>query len=201
MRCGVLLFVKYPEPGKVKTRLAATVGAERAAEIYRQLAEEVLRRLPADLEVLAMFDPPERAAELAAWLRRPPGDAALEWIPQSPGDLGVRLRDAFAAGFARGFDALAAIGTDCVELGHVHFAAAWPALAQHDAVLGPAVDGGYYLLALRAPHPELFRDIAWSTDTVSRQTLDRAAEAGLSLHLLPELRDIDTEEDLRRVAS
>ena len=195
MRRGILLFVKHPEPGKVKTRLAATLGPVRAAEIYRTLAEEVLRRVPADTEVLVLFDPPGKAAEIAAWLRRP----ASALVPQVSGDLGVRLEAAFAEGFARGCDAVAAIGSDCVELTPAHFAEAWCALETHDAALGPTVDGGYYLLALRTPHPELFRDIAWSTDAVCRQTLERAEAAGLRVHLLPILSDVDTEEDLRKL--
>jgi uncharacterized protein len=195
MRRCVLFFVKYPEPGKVKTRLAATVGAERAAAIYRSLAEAVRRRLPRDVEVLVLCDPPERAAEIAHWLGQRPDQC----VPQAAGDLGTRLEAAFAAGFARGIEALAVIGSDCVEITPAHFAEVWEALATHDAVLGPAVDGGYYLLALRAPQPALFRDIAWSTDGVCRQTLERAAVAGLRVHLLPTLRDVDTEEDLWRV--
>lgn len=197
MRRCVLLFVKYPEPGKVKTRLAATVGADRAAEIYRHLAEGVLRRVPAADDVLVMFDPPEKAAAIAAWLRRPAG--ALDFLAQAGGDLGVRLAHAFAAAFSGGFDAVAAIGSDCITLAAPHFAEAWRALTTHDAALGPAEDGGYYLLALRAPQPALFTDIAWSTHTVCQQTLARAAAAGLRVHLLPPLRDVDTEEDWRRV--
>lgn len=198
-RRAVLLFVKDPAPGRVKTRLAATVGPERAAEIYRQLAETVFRRLPDDCAVLVAGDPPARLPEIAAWLRGlgRPGEPAF--FPQAPGDLGARLVAAFAEAFARGFDAVAAIGSDCVELGPEHFAEAWAALATQEVAIGPAADGGYYLLALRAPQPTLFRDIAWSTDAVCRQTLDRAAMAGLSVHRLPTLRDVDTEEDLRKL--
>lgn len=197
MRRCVLYFVKYPEPGKVKTRLAATVGAERAAAIYRTLAERVLRRLPEAEEVVVMIDPPEQAGPIAEWLGkvRP----HLRYLTQASGDLGVRLAHAFDTAFASGFDAVAAIGTDCVELGPEHFTEAWAALATHDAALGPAVDGGYYLLALRAPHPELFHGIAWSTDIVRSQTLDRAARVGLRVHLLPMLHDVDTEADWKRV--
>lgn len=198
MRRAVLFYVKLPEPGKVKTRLAATLGAQRAAEIYRQLAETVLRRIPVEEEVIVMFDPPERGAEIAAWLRGPGAGRTLRFVPQAAGDLGARLERAFAAAFAEGCEAVAAIGSDCVELAPAHFAEAWQALATHDAALGPTEDGGYYLLALRAPCPALFADIAWSTPAVCAQTLDRAAEAGLRVHLLPKLHDVDTEADWRR---
>ena len=201
MRRCILFFVKFPEPGKVKTRLAATLGAERAAEIYRELAETALKRIAAEEEVIVMFDPPEKREAIAAWLRAAGKERTLHFVPQVAGDLGVRLERAFAAAFAEGHEAVAAIGSDCVELAPEHFAEAWQALATHDAVLGPTEDGGYYLLALRAPSPALFQDIAWSTEAVFQQTLDRAAEASLRTHLLPKLRDVDTEEDWRRVGS
>ena len=201
MRRAVLFFVKFPEPGRVKTRLAATVGAARAAEIYGQLAETVLQRIPMGEDVVVMFDPPERGAEVEAWLRRAGEARTLRFLAQAAGDLGVRLERAFAAAFAEGCEAVAAIGSDCVELTPAHFAEAWQALATHDAALGPTADGGYYLLALRAPHAGLFERIAWSTGAVFQQTLDRAAEGGLRVHLLPMLRDVDTEEDWRRVGS
>ncbi len=199
MRRCVLFFAKYPEPGKVKTRLAATLGPERAAEIYRQLAETVLRQIPPGEDVIVLFDPPEKGAEIAAWLHAPGKGRTLRFVPQATGDLGVRLERAFAAAFSEGYEAVAAIGSDCVALGAAHFTEAWQALASHDTALGPTVDGGYYLIALRAPNPALFADIAWSTAAVFAQTLARAAEAGLRVHLLPMLRDVDKEEDWRRV--
>jgi uncharacterized protein len=195
----VLLFVKFPEPGKVKTRLAATLGPERAATLYRGMAEEVLRRVPPEDEVLVLYDPPERAAEIEAWLRGLSTGRKMVFLAQAAGDLGVRLEVAFTAAFAAGFEAVAAIGSDCVELTAAHFVEAWQALETHDVALGPTIDGGYYLIALRAPRPEIFTGIAWSTDAVFRQTLDRAAAAGLSVHILPTLRDVDTEEDWKRV--
>lgn len=201
MRRAVLFYVKLPEPGRVKTRLAATLGTERAAAIYRRLTETVLRGIPAELEVWVMCEPPERGVEIAGWLRAPGAGRTLRFVPQAVGDLGVRLERAFAAAFAEGYEAVAAIGSDCVELAPAHFAEAWQALATHDAAIGPAEDGGYYLLALRAPHPGLFAGIAWSTAAVLPQTLDRAAAAGLCVHLLPTLHDVDTEEDWRRVES
>jgi uncharacterized protein len=199
MRRCVLFFVKHPEPGKVKTRLAATVGPERAAAIYRTLAETVLRCVPEEELVVVMGDPPEACGRIEAWLRAVAPGRAMRFVAQVPGDLGVRLDQAVATAFAEGCEAVAVIGSDCVEIAPAHFTEAWDALATHDVVLGPAVDGGYYFLALRAPQPALFRNIAWSTDAVCRQTLDRAAAAGLRVHLLPTLRDVDTEEDLREL--
>lgn len=184
----------------MKTRLASTVGIDRAAEIYRQLAETVLERIPGDEEVIVMCDPPAKQREIEAWLRDASTGRTLRFTPQASGDLGRRLEHAFAGAFAEGFDAVVVIGSDCVELAPAHFTATWQALATQDAVIGPTEDGGYYLLALRTPCPALFRDIAWSTGAVFHQTLARAAEAGMRVHILPELRDVDTEEDWRKLS-
>ena len=155
MRRAVLIFVKYPEPGRVKTRLAATVGAERAAEIYRRLAAEVFARLPDDAELIACFDPPERGEEIEHWLNGIAGGRSLHFLPQSAGDLGARLTRAFAETFALGFQQVAAIGTDCVEIDAAILTETWTALGTHDLALGPSEDGGYYLIALAAPHPAI----------------------------------------------
>ena len=195
----ILFFIKYPTPGEVKTRIAHTAGAARAADIYRRLAERVCSRLPDDAEIIAVFDPPAKRAEIEAWLT--PLFPFLKFIPQHSGDLGTRLLAAFAAAFdsmtAKG--KVAAIGSDCVDLDATTFAKTWRALDEDDCVIGPSRDGGYYLLALRKPAPALFSDIDWSTERVLNQTLTRAAAAQLSVHLLPKLTDIDTEEDWRRL--
>jgi rSAM/selenodomain-associated transferase 1 len=194
MRRAILVFVKYPEPGRVKTRLAATLGPGRAAEIYRQLVSEVFARLPEDAEVIACFDPAERRAECEKWL----AGRASHFVPQANGDLGVRLVSAFAEAFAQGFARVAAVGTDCPEIDASLFSQAWSALETCEVVLGPSEDGGYYLVALRKLAASLFNGIAWSSADVLSQTLDRAEAANLRVHLLPKRHDVDTEEDWRR---
>lgn len=198
MRRAILLFVKYPEPGRVKTRLAATVGAEAAARIYRRLVAAVLGALPADDALVVAFDPPEKRAEIVAWLGAALAGRRAVFLPQAAGDLGARLERAFAETFALGFENVAVIGSDCIEMTPATFAATWQALATHDAVLGPSTDGGYYLLALRQPCAALFHGIAWSTDAVRAETLARARSAGLRVQELAALPDIDTEADWRR---
>ena len=198
VRRAILLFVKYPEPGKVKTRLAATVGAEKAAGIYRRLVAAVLAGLPADDDLIVVFDPPEMRAQVTEWLQGLLAGRRADFIAQAAGDLGVRLEQAFAEAFARGFEKVAVIGSDCVELTPAVFFETWAALETGDAVLGPSTDGGYYLLALRQPCAALFRGIAWSTDAVRAQTLAQAQAAGLSAHELAALPDIDTEGDWRK---
>ncbi len=180
----------------MKTRLAATVGAEAAAAIYRRLAERVCQLVPPGVELIAVFDPPGRRVEIEGWLRGFCGERALRFIPQSEGDLGVRLLAAFAAAFAAGFEQVAVIGSDCVELTPSIFAEAWQALVDGaDVVLGPSADGGYYLLALRRECGRLFEEVAWSTFAVFTQTLERAEEQGLRVRVLPMRRDVDTEDD------
>lgn len=186
----------------MKTRLAATVGAEAAAAIYRRLVAEVCRTLPRDAAWRVMFDPPERQREVETWLRAMGGGAELEFQAQARGDLGARLERAFAEAFAGGCELAAAIGSDCIELSPELFAEAWRALEEGaDAVLGPSADGGYYLIALRAPHPELFSPIAWSTDAVLSETLALAEKSGLRVHLLGVRHDIDTADDWLRASA
>lgn len=192
-RRALLVFVKYPEPGRVKTRLAAAVGPEQAAVIYRRLAEAVFAKLPRDVDVRVLFDPPDCEAEFTSWL------GAWTFERQADGDLGVRLATAFAEAFARGYHQVAAIGTDCIELDAETFRETWAALEAHELVLGPSEDGGYYLIALSHPAVALFAGVAWSTERVFAETLERATAAQLRVHLLPDAHDVDTEDDWRRV--
>jgi rSAM/selenodomain-associated transferase 1 len=176
----------------VKTRLAASIGPEAAAGLYRSLAEHVIEATtPAagEYERLVFFDPPESVAQARAWL---PG---VRLMAQRGEDLGARMADAFARAFTRGASRVAIVGTDALSVSRETVTEALCALDGADVVIGPTTDGGYYLLALREPRPELFAGIAWSTPTVAAQT--RARAAGLALHELPVRRDVDTVEDLR----
>jgi rSAM/selenodomain-associated transferase 1 len=190
----LIVFLKHPEPGTVKTRLAPALGHEIAAALYRALAEEVLRATvprSGEYETLFFFDPPEAAEAMHEWL---PG---MRLRPQSAGNLGVRMTGAFARAFERGARRVAIIGTDTPAVNRETVAGALAALDEADVVVGPAEDGGYYLLALRGPHPELFENVGWSTPAVLDETLARAAKAGLRVRQLHRLRDIDTLEDVR----
>ena len=191
---ALVVFLKHPRPGGVKTRLAAAIGAQAAADLYRALAERVLEATtPAagDYERLVFFDPPESLPQMRDWL---PG---VRLMAQSGDDLGARMADAFARAFARGASRVAIVGTDAPGVSRATVREALSALDTADVVIGPADDGGYYLIALRAPRPELFAGIEWSTPGVRGQTLARAAAAGLSVRELARLRDVDTLEDLR----
>ena len=191
---ALVVFVKHPRPGAVKTRLAAAIGAEAAALLYRALAEHVLEATtpsPGEYERLVFFDPPESLPATRAWL---PG---VRLMAQSGDDLGARMADAFARAFARGARRVAIVGTDAPGVSRATVREALSALDAADVVIGPAADGGYYLIALRAPQPELFSGIEWSTPSVREQTLARAAAAGLSPRELAPLRDVDSLDDLR----
>ena len=191
----LVLFVKEPRPGEVKTRLASAIGAQLSAALYRALAEaEVAATSPQadEYERLFFFSPPGAGEALRDWL------GACTLVPQDAGHLGARMAAAFKEAFARGARRVVLVGTDVPWLGRATVLEALRSLETHDVVLGPAEDGGYTLVALRREHPALFEGIAWSTPTVLAGTLERAAALGLRTHLLPALPDVDTLDDVRR---
>jgi uncharacterized protein len=189
----LVTFLKAPYPGAVKRRLAAGIGEELAAEVYRAIAEEEIRRTTPrgdEYQRLFFFAPLDARREIDDWLP----DEVVH--PQCEGDLGTRMARAFEDLFARGARRIALVGSDLPFLSRDDVREAFDSLHHHDVVLGPATDGGYYLIALERPQPELFRAVAWSTGTVLATTLERAAGLGLSVRVLPALGDVDTAEDL-----
>jgi rSAM/selenodomain-associated transferase 1 len=198
---AILLFLKNPVPGRVKTRIAATLGPEAAAAIYRLLVRRVLENLPKSAELVVVFDPPESTLEVEGWIRSLTGDRPVSFWGQTPGDLGERLLAAFSRAFRAGYTRVAAVGSDCVEIPADFFDVAWRSLEAADVVLGPAVDGGYYLIALKRDCPGLFSGIPWSSERVFELTCARARAALLGIATLPPLEDVDTERDWNRVRS
>lgn len=190
----LLVFVKAPRPGAVKTRLAAVLGDEAAAGLYRAIAEEEIRNAApraGEYERTFFFTPDDARPEIESWL---PGET-LE--PQQGRDLGERMSRAFASAFAAGARRVAIIGTDVPDCGREHVMEALRSLDGHDVVLGPTHDGGYYLMALDRPRPALFQSIPWSTPSVLPATAERAGLLGFSVRMLDPLRDIDTLEDVK----
>jgi uncharacterized protein len=190
----LLIFLKDPRPGRVKTRLIPTLGADAAAELYRVLAAREVRATEpraGEYGRLFCFAPADAGHAVATWF---PGET---YWPQPELDLGARMVAAFAEAFGRGARRVAIIGTDVPWVSRDMVLAAFRALDGHEVAIGPARDGGYYLLALRAPQPSLFEGIAWSTPAVLPATLDRAARARLRVHTLPLMTDLDTLDDLR----
>ncbi|MEO6003401.1 MAG: TIGR04283 family arsenosugar biosynthesis glycosyltransferase [Opitutus sp.] len=188
----VLVFLKAPRPGTVKTRLARDLGDAEATRIYRFLVEQQLAALPAERAVEIVFSPDDAEVEMRRWL----GDA-YDYRAQGGGDLGARLNRAFAAAFAEGRRSVIAIGGDCPDLDAACLASAHDALARRDVVLGPAADGGYYLIGLRKM-AEAFTGIPWSSPAVLATTLQRCADGGLTSTLLAEKEDIDDLASWRR---
>ncbi|MCA9736645.1 MAG: TIGR04283 family arsenosugar biosynthesis glycosyltransferase [Gemmatimonadota bacterium] len=188
----VLVFAKLPVPGQVKTRLARDVGPERAAALYAGMGRAVVDRLRGGpYRLIVCHDPPERSEEVAAWL----GRSGTEFWPQRAGDLGERLVHALAVALGQA-DRVCVVGTDAPDLDRDLVAQAFANLGPGRVVLGPARDGGYYLLGLSEPCPALFRDIQWSTPAVADQTRARARGEGLTVVELPPLTDVDTLADL-----
>jgi len=192
-RAAILVFVRAPEAGRVKTRLAASIGANAALRVYRRLAEHAAREAlaVADAEVRVHFTPGDAEAAVRAWL----GDGPA-LLPQADGDLGERMRDAFAQAFADGHERVVIIGSDLPEMRADLLRRAISLLDDHQAVVGPARDGGYYLLGLTRMVEGVFDGIAWSTPGVLQATLQRLEAAGITPGLLEPLTDVDEVGDL-----
>gem|GEM_PF-51720 len=188
----VLVFAKAPRPGEVKTRLAADLGPEEAARIYRQMGRQVVDQLrDGPFRLRVCHTPADAEAEMRAWL----GEEGLEYRPQSSGDLGRRM-DRASQEALRETGRVCIVGTDAPDVDAPLVRDALAHLEDHDVVFGPARDGGYYLVALRRPAPTLFQGIPWSTDRVLEESLAAAARSNLSVSTLPMLSDVDRVEDL-----
>jgi hypothetical protein len=177
----------------VKTRLAAGIGAGAALAVYQELLQRTL----------AAAAPVE--AHKTLWLAEAPTAAVAfpeAWIDyeqllQFPGDLGLKMQAAFAHAFAAGATAALIIGTDCPGLTAELLEQAYTALTTHEVVIGPAEDGGYYMLGMKELYEDLFVNKSWSTDSVLAHTLADADRLGLRVAQLPTLRDIDDADDLK----
>jgi hypothetical protein len=189
------IFARAPIPGQVKRRLAADVGPSTAADVYWRLGRQVVESVAGPgYRATVWFTPSNQGRFVREWLE---GVGRIEFRPQAPGGLGARMHHAFSRHFTEGAALALLIGTDCPGVDRRLIVEAFAALGSHDVVLGPAVDGGYYLVGLRRPRSELFRGITWSTPAVLAQTKARARSLGLTVRLLRPLRDVDTARDAR----
>jgi uncharacterized protein len=194
-KAHLILFTRYPEAGRTKTRLIPALGPMGAAELQRRMTEytlSVMTRFINGFPVTAeiRFDGGSRD-RMAAWLA-----SDIPCIPQGDGDLGARLASAFAAAFAEGARRVGGIGAHCPGLTGDLLCEAFTALTRHDLVLGPATDGGYYLLGLSREAPAIFPGVPWGSTGVLAATLAGAEALALSSHLLEPLTDVDRPEDL-----
>ncbi len=189
----LILFARFPEPGRTKTRLIVSLGPDGAADLHRALVEHTLvkarqaaRNLALNLEIhhTGNLDP------MRVWL-----GADLCFRPQAEGDLGARM----SAALDKAAAPMVLIGSDCPDLTVDTLVTAFDVLKGKDVVLGPAVDGGYYLIGMRQPQPVLFRRIPWGSGHVLARTRDRLEKAGLTWEEIATLADIDRPADLARV--
>ena len=189
------VFVKAPGPGRVKTRLAARIGARGALEVYTALVECLLERLgPLELPVELWVDGETDNDLVRDWSRR----YALRVREQPRGDLGRKMLGAIRSCCDAGHPGIV-IGSDLPEVGAAYVNAAASLLSGHDLVLGPTEDGGYALVGANAPVEELFTGIDWGGSKVYAQTMEKIDRLGLSVAELPETWDVDTLEDWRRL--
>jgi uncharacterized protein len=195
MKPLLMLFVKNPVLGKVKARLAVSIGAEMALEIYQRLLFYTAK-ITASVSVpkLVFYSDfiPESDNSFP--------DSYFQKTLQKGENLGERMKNAFASTFAEGFEPVIIIGSDCPQITPDILLKAFESLAQNDAVIGPATDGGYYLLGMKRLIPEVFEHKSWSTDTVLPDTLADLDKLRLTYTLLPTLSDIDEEKDLALLA-
>jgi len=186
---ALIIFQKKPESGKVKTRLAKTIGNKKAVEVYDYLLKHTHQQVARlDIAVFVYF---EREVQPEFLLKR-----KYYGSLQSNGNLGNRMKNAFDEVMGKGYQSVLIIGTDCLEISPDLLRKALQALESNDLVIGPAHDGGYYLLGMNKLHPTLFEGMNWSTPTVFDDTMKAAAELGLKVEVLQRLSDIDVYEDM-----
>lgn len=194
----MVLFARAPVPGRAKTRLIPALGPEGAAEIYRCFlldTLEALRGLPADVIVAAAAQ--DEVEALSAAVREAACPAAL--AVQRGDTLGDRVGNALGDALSQGYSAAIAIGTDAPDLPVAYIGRAIELVGANDLVLGPCLDGGYYLVGMQKLHPPLFQGIEWSSAGVLSGTLKRASQMGLAVALLDRWEDVDTLPDLERL--
>jgi len=185
---GIIIFVRNPELGKVKTRLASTVGEEQALKIYIELLRHTRDVVTESSHEKYLFYTDEiTMGDL--WPEK-----TFHKSIQSDGDLGDRIRAAFDYVFEH-CDSCIIVGSDCPRLAPSHIDQAFDILEDHDTVIGPTYDGGYYLIGMNQYQESLFEDIPWSTDEVYDKTIAKINSADLSHRALETLSDVDYEED------
>lgn len=191
----ILLFAKAPQLGRVKTRLAADVGPDEALRAYQHLLDVLFQQLQdvQGMHLTVVGTPTDSLELLNPWMRK---DWKLE--AQSDGNLGTRLLVGFQGAFQRGSQPVLAIGADCPGVAPSDLLEAMTQLKTQDLVLGPAVDGGYWLIGMNRLEPGLFQDMPWSQPNLLEETLDKAQKLGLRTGLLRTLEDVDTREEWER---
>ncbi|THJ21046.1 MAG: glycosyltransferase [Nitrospira sp. CG24D] len=197
---ALVIFAKAPIAGQVKTRLCPPLTHDEAATLHGSFVIDMLERTK--VAAIKLKLPIDRYLACApsstlVFFQIMEERQSVKLIDQVGDDLGARMEQAFATLFGKGYQRVFIVGTDVPSLPLDHYKQALALLDTHDIVLGPALDGGYYLIGLKQPRPELFAGIAWSTDRVLAATQEKAASLGLKLALIPSWRDVDSIDDLQ----
>jgi uncharacterized protein len=191
----VIIFLKYPETGKVKTRISKTLGGNFASEFYKICAEyilnECLKLKEAGIDLYILYEGPENKNKIKNWV---PGSFTL--VCQKGEDLGKRMYNAFSNLYKDKDEKIILIGTDIPDLSSSLIKETFKYLENYETVIGPSSDGGYYLIGLAKLNKDIFSGVPWSTDKVLEITLKKLEEVNSSYKLLPELIDIDSEDDI-----
>ncbi|MHA2351035.1 MAG: TIGR04282 family arsenosugar biosynthesis glycosyltransferase [Candidatus Thorarchaeota archaeon] len=195
-RSGIFIVMKYPEIGKVKLRLAESIGEEAATNLYRAFIQDTLANVHnVDIPFHIAVYPPETQEQFAHWL-----GPSYDFFPQEGMNLGERLHNGFAMMFKKKYQQVIALASDCPDLPGEILQMAASKLQSHDVVIGPSPDGGYYLIGFSEEQfiPEAFFDLPWGTEIVFQETLARIEPMTNQVYVLPEWQDIDTKTDLRK---
>lgn len=192
-RCVHIIFLKYPAEGRVKTRLAATIGSEKALRIYKKLAEKIVSECRSESYDTVLFID-ENIDGFQSWL-----GSDFTYAVQSGNGLGGKLDNAFKWAYAEGYEKCAVTGSDVAYLTSAELFDAFNLLEMSDSVIGKSPDGGYYLIAFNKNSylPDVFFNIEWSTDTVLMKTVEKLEKNNNICMFIRDLPDIDTEEDLK----
>lgn len=191
----LVVVAKAPMPAKVKTRLSPELSPDEATSLYRCFIRDRIREISRlkDIDLAISYTPTDSKEFFIRFLSN-----GFQLFPQRGKDLGQRLHNIFVDKLQQGYDAVSIIDSDTPDLPRSIVEQSFQLLGSDavDAVFGPCPDGGYYLIGMRKSHPELFEDIAWSTETVLQDTMQKAEKAGIRAQLLPRWNDLDTFEDL-----
>lgn len=190
MKNALVIFIKNPEPGKVKTRLAKTVGFEVAADMYKNLVEKNMAEVKPLHQIVCdcwiAYDPPNAEISMRQWLSED-----YYYLPQQGEGLTDRILNVINDLFKREYSSVAILGSDTLNLRKELIDQCFQMLKLHDIVIGPARDGGYYLIALKSINISVFEGITWSTDKVLEETIHRINKENLTYHLIETLDDMD----------
>lgn len=190
---SLLLFVKYPDKGKVKSRLSQEFGEDTVLLLYEAFVLDVLETVnKGKYRFKICFHPPSAQEKIASWLGK-----SYFYMPQNGSDLGEKMKNAFALAFSEGFEKVILIGSDIPDLPKEIIDEAFA--SDGEAVIGPATDGGYYLIGFKHSTflPRIFEGMQWSTASVFERTMEIFRKHSYKVHILPQWRDVDTPEDLK----